>query len=112
MQGGAYDATVFAASIYAGSVPVKNALQQAGHVAVQVPISKVYGNPKDPFFTIGPKQGLVTEKINSINSGVPIDWNELQAFARPNGFYQLNAGHHLHKALRDLGYDKIKIFLK
>ena len=107
-----YDSAIVAASVYAPAKAIKRALQQSGVIGVKVSVNKVYGNAADPFFTTSPKQGLVTSKIQSIQQTGIVDWRELQAFQKPNGYYQLNAGHHLFQALKNMGYDTVTIYLK
>lgn len=85
------------------------ALQNAGKIPIKIPISQLKNNPLDEFVTLGPKPGKVGEYISSIcRTG---EYANIYATKLGNGLYQIADGHHRVQALRQLGYQTVKIFI-
>ena len=104
IAGGTYDVAVIAANLYAGKV----GLQQAGKIPIKVNINNVVNNPLDEFVTIGPADGVIAQYCRTIpQSG----YGKIYVTQLGNGLYQIANGHHRVAALRDLGYETIKVFL-
>lgn len=108
VAGAAYDATIFAASMYLPAKATQHALQQAGRIPIKVPISNLRNNPFDEFVTIGPKSGKVAQycRTLTVNNYGPIYVTELR-----NGFYQIANGHHRIEAMRRLNWKVIKVYI-
>lgn len=104
IAGHAYDTAVIAANLYAGKV----GLQQAGKLPIKVNINNVVNNPFDEFVTIGPADDVIQQYCRIIpQSG----YGKIYATQLGNGLYQIANGHHRVAALRNLGYETIKIYL-
>ena len=75
-----------------------------GVVPFRASVKRIVENPLDEINdpNIGPKQGLIVEKIRQIQqTGI---YEFIDVIKLPNGFYQAQDGHHTLRALISLGY--------
>ena len=83
--------------------------QSAGKAPIKTNINNLVDNPADDFVIHGPKNGRISEHINSISQTG--NYGEIYASKLPNGMYQLANGHHRISALKQLGYKYVNFFL-